>query len=129
MQNILRCLKVGLAALALAFVSSPAFAQGGGATSAIAGVVLDSSGGIIPGATVTATNQATSGAFTAVTASNGTFNIPALNVGKYTVTVTLQGFKTAVLKDIDVSAGAAGEIRVTLEVGGLSETVTVETAA
>ena len=82
MQNILRCLKVGLAALALAFVSSPAFAQGGGATSAIAGVVLDSSGGIIPGATVTATNQATSGVFTAVTASNGTFNIPVLNVGK-----------------------------------------------
>jgi hypothetical protein len=129
MQNILRCLKVGLATLALALVSTPAFAQGGGATSAIAGVVLDSSGGVIPGATVTATNQATSGAFTAVTASNGTFNIPALSVGKYTVTVTLQGFKTAVLKDIDVSAGAAGEIRVTLEVGGLSETVTVETAA
>ena len=129
MQNILRCLKVGLAALALTLASSPAFAQGGGATSAIAGVVLDSSGGVIPGATVTATNQATSGAFTAVTASNGTFTIPALNVGKYTVTVTLQGFKTAVLKDIDVSAGAAGEIRVTLEVGGLSETVTVETAA
>jgi hypothetical protein len=129
MQNILRCLKVGLAALALALVSTSAFAQGGGATSAIAGVVLDSSGGVIPGATVTATNQATSGAFTAVTASNGTFTIPALNIGRYTVTVTLQGFKTAVLKDIDVTAGAPAEIRVTLEVGGLTETVTVETAA
>ncbi len=129
MQNTLRCLKVGLAAFALTFVSTPALAQGGGATSAIAGIVLDSSGGVIPGATVTATNQATSGAFTAVTASNGTFTIPALSIGKYTVNVTLQGFKTAVLKDIDVTAGAPAEIRVTLEVGGLSETVTVETAA
>ena len=129
MYNTLRCLRVCLASLALAFVSTPVFAQGGGATSAIAGIVLDSSGGVIPGATVTATNQATSGSFTAVTASNGTFTIPALSIGKYTVNVTLQGFKTAVLKDVDVTAGVPAEIRVTLEVGGLAETVTVETAA
>jgi hypothetical protein len=129
MQHTLRLQRVALGALVFALVSTPAFAQGGGATSAIAGVVLDSSGGVIPGASVTATNQATAGSFTAVTASNGTFTIPALNVGRYTVTVALQGFKTAVLKDIDVTSGAPAEIRVTLEVGGLSETVTVETAA
>ena len=91
MYNTLRCLRVCLASLALAFVSTPVFAQGGGATSAIAGIVLDSSGGVIPGATVTATNQATSGSFTAVTASNGTFTIPPLSIGKYTVNVTLGG--------------------------------------
>ena len=117
------------AALALTFAGTPAFAQGGGATSAIAGIVLDSSGGVIPGATVTATNQATAGDFTAVTASNGTFTIPALNIGRYSVTVALQGFKTVVLKDIGVTAGAPAELRVTLEVGGLTETVTVESAA
>ena len=120
MQNTLRSLKVGLAALSLALVSTAAFAQGGGATSSITGVVIDTSGGVIPGATVTASHTATAGAFIAVTQSNGTFTIPALSIGKYTVTVTLQGFKTAVLKDIDISAGVPADIRVTLEVGGLS---------
>ena len=58
-----RLLKVGLMALALALVSGPAFAQGG-ATSSIVGVVTDSGGGVIPGATVTATNDATAGTST-----------------------------------------------------------------
>ncbi len=129
MYRTLRSMRVVLAALSMALVSTPAFAQGGGATSAIAGIVVDASGGVIPGATVTATNQATAGEFRAVTGANGTFMIPALAVGKYTVTVTLQGFKTAVLKDIDVSSGSPAEVRATLEVGGLTETVTVETAS
>ncbi len=121
-------LRALLTVFLLALVSAPAFAQGGGATSAIAGVVVDTSGGVIPGATVTATNVATAGNFTAVTAGNGSFTIPALNVGKYDVTVTLQGFKSAVLKDVEVTSGGPATLRVTLEVGGLAETVTVEGA-
>ena len=45
--------------------------------------------------------------------------MPALNVGTYTVTVALQGFKTAVLKDVTVTAGGPATVRATLEVGGL----------
>ena len=71
-----RLLKVGLIALAFALFSGPAFAQGG-ATSAITGVVVDSGGGVIPGATVTATNDATAGVYTAVTNASGAFTIPA----------------------------------------------------
>jgi hypothetical protein len=112
-----------------ALASAPAFAQGGAGTTAIAGVVIDTSGGVIPGATVTATNQATAGNFSAVTGTNGTFTIPSLNIGKYTVTVSLQGFKTVVLKDIEVSAGTPANIRVELSVGGLAETITVEGAS
>ena len=63
-----------------------------------------------------------------MTASNGSFTIPALSAGKYTVTVTLQGFKTAVLKDVTVSAGIPANIKPVLEIGGLSETVVVEGA-
>jgi hypothetical protein len=124
----IRLLKVGLIALALALVSGPAFAQGGN-TSSIVGVVTDSGGGVIPGATVTATNDATAGVSTAVTNSSGAFTIPALQPGKYTVTVALQGFKSAVLKDVDVMASTPANVKAVLEVGGLSETVIVEGAS
>ncbi len=123
-----RLLKVGLMALGFALVSGPAFAQGG-ATSSIVGVVTDSGGGVIPGATVTATNDATAGTYTAVTNANGDFTIPALNVGKYTVTVALQGFKTAVLKDVEVTVSTPANVKAVLEVGGLTETVVVEGAS
>ena len=124
-----RLLKVGLIALTAALISVPAFAQGGAATSSITGVVVDSGGGVIPGATVTATNDKTAGISTAVSTANGTFTIPALNVGKYTVTVALQGFKSAVLKDVEVTAGTPANVKAVLEVGGLTETVVVEGAS
>ena len=94
-----RRLRVWLMVLGMALVSAPVFAQSA-STSQITGVVTDSGGGVIPGATVTAKADATNGTSTAVTASNGTFTIPGLIPGKYTVTVALQGFKTAVLKDV-----------------------------
>src|SRR5262245_56929376 len=117
-----RSVRVLLMVLSLALVSAPAFAQGT-SNSSISGVVVDSGGGVIPGATITATNDATAGKSTAVSAANGTFTIPGLIAGKYTVNVELQGFKTALLKDVVVTAGAPGTVRAVLEVGGLTETV------
>src|SRR6187431_3460225 len=88
----------------LAFViSSPAWARQ--VTSSIAGVVKDSAGGVVPGATVVVTNPDTGAKFDAITSSTGTFNVPALQTGRYTVTVSLQGFKTTVLSDVRVQAG------------------------
>jgi hypothetical protein len=100
----------------------------GTATSSITGVVVDTDGGFVPGATIVAKSDSTSAESRAVSAANGSFTIPALNVGSYTVTVSLQGFKTAVLKDVLVSAGAPGTVRAVLEIGGLQETVVVEGA-
>jgi len=117
-----------LLTLILALTSAPAFAQGG-ATSSITGLVADAGGGVIPGASVTATNDATASKATAITNGSGTFTIPALNVGTYTVTVALQGFKTAVLKAITLTAGSPANVKATLEIGGLSETVVVESAS
>lgn len=123
----IRRLQPVLAALLLALVVTPAFAQGT-STSSITGVVIDSDGGFVPGATVTAKSDSTGAESRAVTSSNGAFTIPALNVGIYTVTVTLTGFKTAILKDVQVSAGAPGTVRAVLEIGGIQETVVVQGA-
>ena len=119
-----RLFPIALLSLAL---STPAFAQGG-ATSSISGVVVDTDGGFVPGATVTVKSDSTGAEFHAVTSSVGAFTVPTLNIGTYTVTVSLTGFKTAVLKDVTVTAGVPATVRAKLEVGGISETVVVEGA-
>ena len=115
------------ALVALALSPSSARAQGG-ASSSIAGVVVDASGGIIPGADVVAKNKATSAESKTVSSDQGTFTIPALNVGTYTVQVSLMGFKTVVLDDVVVSAGVPSTVRAVLQIGGLEETVVVQSA-
>ncbi|HYN10323.1 MAG TPA: carboxypeptidase regulatory-like domain-containing protein [Vicinamibacterales bacterium] len=121
-------LAVVSAVLLLALASMPAFAQGT-ATSSITGVVVDSGGGFVPGATVIVKSESTGAESTAVTPASGSFTVPALNVGNYTVTVSLQGFKTAVLKGVTVTAGIPATVRAVLEIGGVTETVVVEGAS
>ncbi len=97
----------------------------GGATSSLTGVVTDQSQAVIPGAEVLVVDDRVGTKFSTVTAENGTFSIPAMSPGTYTVTVSLPGFKQAVIKDVVLNAGVPTTVRVTLEVGGISETVTV----
>ena len=104
-------------------VPSTVFAQASGTLS---GTVVDAAGAVIPGATVVVTSKATSGAFNAVTDGSGTFSVPALNPGLYSVNVSLSGFKTAVLNDIRVAPGLPAIVKATLEIGGLEETVVVD---
>ncbi len=118
--------RVWLAVLAFALTSTAAFAQS--ATSSIVGVVQDAAGGQVPGATVTVKNEATGVSLTAVSGADGGFTVPAVSVGTYTVSVALQGFKTAVLKDVVVSVGGPANVRAKLEVGGVTESITVEGA-
>ena len=106
-------------------VSTLAYGQAGSALTSLSGTVVDSSGGVIPGADVTVKNNGTAGVFSAVTGANGTFNIPALNPGSYTVTVTLMGFKTWVASDVVLNAAVPATVRVSLQVGELTETVLV----
>jgi hypothetical protein len=115
----------GAAALLAAFVASPAFAQG---TSSITGTVTDSTGGVIPGATVTVTGVA-GVPFTAITNSEGVFTVPALGAGTYRVSVALQGFKTAVLEKVQVALGSPTNVSVKLELGQLSEQVKVSSSS
>jgi hypothetical protein len=120
-----------LLSLFLAFllaVATGASAQGG-ATSAVTGTVVDSSSGVVPGADITAKNNATGTTYTAVSGANGAFNIPAVDPGTYTITVALMGFKTAVLNQVVVSSAAPATVKAVLELGKLEETVVVEAAA
>jgi hypothetical protein len=118
-------------ALALGLVigaAAPAHAQGGGSTSSITGTVVDSSGGAIPGASVLVHNEAGL-SITAVTNAQGVFSLPSLNPGPYTVTVTLSGFKTAVVPDVRLLPNQPFEVKVVLEIGQLEETITVSSSA
>src|SRR5688500_17755073 len=123
MKQRLVCTVLALACMAA--TGTAAFAQGGGATSSLSGIVADPSGGIIPGATVTVKNTATSTEYTAATNDQGSFTVPAIDPGAYTVTVTLTGFKTAVLNNVRVNAAVPATVRVTMELGGVEETVLV----
>ena len=105
---------------------STAHAQTG---SALSGVVVDSAGGIIPGATVSVKNAATGVTVETVTNNSGAFSVPAIDVGTYIVTVSLTGFKTAVLNDVRIVTGTQTSIRATLEIGALNETVEVSSRA
>jgi hypothetical protein len=113
-----------LALALVVFATAPAFAQGS-ATSSIAGTVVDTSGAGVPGADVTATNASNGSTFRAVSSENGAFTIPAIPTGTYGVTVSLQGFKTAILKDVVVTVAGPASVKATLQIGGVEETVTV----
>jgi hypothetical protein len=126
MKHGLGRLILSIALLALA--AGPAFAQGS-STSSISGTVVDSGGGVIPGATVLVTGEAAGSSFTTTTNHEGLFSVPALNPGTYKVTVTLQGFKTAVVADVRVAPNQPATIKAVLEVGTLSETITVASSS
>ena len=101
----------------------------GGASSSLTGTVIDQSGAVIPGAEVTVKNNATGAEAKTVTAANGTFSIPALSPGTYRATITMPGFKQSVVENIVLVAAAPSTIRVTLQVGGSDQTVTVVAGA
>jgi hypothetical protein len=109
----------------LAVSGSLAYGQGGATTSSLTGVVVDPSGAVIPGADVVLKNNATAGESRAVSDSTGSFTFPSMPPGSYTVTVSLMGFKTVVMPDVQLIAAQPARITAKLEVGQLQETVTV----
>jgi len=116
--------------LTLAFVlglHSAALAQTGAAS--ITGLLTDQSGAAAAGVTVTATNLATSVAYTAVSNSAGNYTITSVPVGTYVVKAELSGFKTATTKAIELEAKQIARLDFKMEVGALEDTVEVTAAA
>src|SRR6476469_6747973 len=105
------------------FLPVAASAQTGAAT--LTGIVTDQSGAPVPGATVTATNQATNVDYTAVSNDAGNYNVTSLPVGAYVVKAELSRFKTASTKPIQMEAKQVVRLDFKLELGGLAETVEV----
>ena len=94
-------------------------------TATILGTVRDSGGAVVPGATITVTNTDTGFSRTGVTGGDGTYRLPALPVGRYEVRVELQGFRTAVRSGLTMTVGQEALLNFTLELGTISETVSV----
>src|SRR4051812_35304713 len=91
----------------------------------ITGRISDSSGGRMPGVTVTATNVATNVASTTTTNGDGDYAIPFLNPGTYAVSAELSGFKKMVRNNLEVRVGDKLGVDLALEVGAMAETVSV----
>lgn len=94
----------------------------------ITGIVRDSSGGSIAGATVELKNPATGVERSVVTNQDGEFNFAELSLGTYQLTVTKAGFSTAVLKDIVTSETQVNTVSPILKVGDVNMKVNVTTA-
>lgn len=89
-------------------------------TGAIGGTVTDSNGAVVPNATVMVKGQGRQ-EFTAVSADNGTYRIPAVAAGFYTVTVTANGFKKSVVSNVKADVGLPTTVDSALEAGKLKK--------
>src|SRR5215467_6688309 len=114
---------IGMFALILLF-SSGAWAQLR-IVGAISGTVHDPNGAVVAGAKVILKDTKTGVAKETASTNGGTFLFPDLATGSYEVTVAAAGFKTAALTNISVSTNQTTDVRVGLELGAASETVTV----
>jgi hypothetical protein len=113
-------------ALALAVV--PAAAQSQAANGSIEGSVVDTSGGVLPGVTVTVMNTDTGAQRVVVSNEAGIFRAPLLPLGTYKVVAELQGFKKYEELGIRLSVGQTVTVKITMGVGSLTETVEVNAA-
>ncbi len=118
MKVVLMCL---LAVVMIGIHQNPIQAQ---TTGSISGTVIDSNSAVVPNATVTIKNESGQ-EFTATTSDNGTYRVPAVPAGLYTVTVNLSGFKKAVTSNVKVDVGLPTTVNTTLEVGAVEQTVEI----
>jgi hypothetical protein len=109
----------------LLLCTSLAIAQTAG-TGAITGTVTDSSGGAVAGATVTATNLGTNQARDEKTGADGVYKFSLLTPGNYKLKISATGFKSAEVPSVAVNVTETAAANATLEVGTVSESVTVE---
>ena len=108
------------------FLSFSLFAQT--PTGQISGTVVDDSGSVLPGVTVTVRNQQTGLTRNAVTGAEGLYVIPLLPSGTYDVTGELSGFQTSKRSNVVVSVGSDITVRLQMRVG-VQETITVSADA
>ncbi len=99
------------------------------ATSRLEGTVQDATGAVIPGATVSAVNVKTDVGSTTTSNAQGLFVLPSLQPGMYTVTVEAQGFRKAVISNVELNVAGTVSQLVKLEVGSVADSITVEANA
>ncbi|MGD1081470.1 MAG: carboxypeptidase regulatory-like domain-containing protein [Candidatus Sulfotelmatobacter sp.] len=114
--------RLGLVALCLLLT--------GGATAqsdrgSIAGSVLDTTGAAVAGASVTLKSVETGSIYRTVSSSSGGYRMSDLAIGRYDITVELNGFKTSVQKGVEVQINTVASLNVTLQLGDVKQEVTV----
>src|SRR5437867_2872277 len=123
-ERTIRPIRLAAAVLtisALAAAPSPAQTIRGTMT----GTVTDSTGGVVPGATVTVTNAATGITSFGVSNTQGSYTLPLLSPGAYQVVVELPGFKKYVRNGIVIEIAQTTRLDVALQVGTVSEEIQV----
>ena len=119
--------RIGVCVVVAGMLAVPVSAQD--YRGAISGRVTDTSGAVLPGSTVTATNTATNQATTTVANSDGVYNLLFLTPGVYNVVTELAGFKKLERPRIEVRVGDRLTLDLHLELGGVEETISVTSAA
>jgi hypothetical protein len=124
MKRVVQAAAVALLVIGLGVPS--AWAQ---ATAQINGTVMDSSGGVLPGVTVVAIQTDTGFRREVVTDETGSFTMTSLPIGPYRLEASLSGFRTYAQTGIVLQVGSNPVIPVTMQLGELTETVSVEASA
>ena len=122
-----RLIRYALVAVLFTAAHSAAWAQTG--TSSLIGEVTDAQKSVIPGASVTLTNNATNVSQTTVTDERGAYRFANMPPGRYEMKVELSGFKTSVISDVVLQVDTTARQNAVLELGGITETVQVTSEA
>ena len=115
--------------LAPLFLATALWGQGVAGSAAVAGTVTDSSGAVIPGASVVLVNVERGSEQEVSTNESGNYAYPDVTPGVYTVRVSSEGFATQEVSDLEVQVGQRAAVNVELAVGQISDVVTVEATA
>jgi outer membrane receptor protein involved in Fe transport len=119
-----RSLSPLLALLLTLAVAAPALGQGAGRAE-ISGTIIDQQNAVLPGVTVTVTEENTGLSRNTVTSANGDYVVPTLLPGRYTISAELSGFQKATRSGIPLGVGQELTIDLTLRLQGVQETITV----
>jgi hypothetical protein len=102
---------------------APALAQQG--TGEMGGKISDAQGGVLPGVAIVVTNEDTGVFRELITNEDGSYLVSQMIPGRYRITARLDGFKSLERRGISVTVGVTTTLNLTLEVGGVAETITV----
>ena len=117
---LLTCIACGV------FAALPTDATAQSVSGTLLGTVTDASGAVVADAKITVVNEGTGLTRTVTSDANGEYVVPSIPTGRYTVTAEVAGFKTLALSNIELGVDQRARIDLKLEVGALTESVTIE---